>query len=122
MATLAETSLAEAGTNDLESLLAAAAGGGDQFKYADNRALVVKNSDASSKTITITAQSTSTRKSGYGTVTKASKALVVAAGKIAVFPFLELTAFKDANNFVQVTYSAVTSVTVGVIEFPKLNN
>jgi hypothetical protein len=86
--------------------LAAAAGGGDTVQVtapetggwdANPAVFVVRNGDAASKTVTVD-----------GT------ALVVAAGAIGVVPLK--TGYGGKN--IAVTYSAVTSVTVGAFQLP----
>lgn len=92
-----------------------AAGGGDQFLNTGRERLIVHNGDASAKTVTITAQSTSATLSGYGTVTKADTALSVAAGAVAVIGPFPKPAFNDVSGYAQITYSATTSVKVAVV-------
>lgn len=119
MATLTPISSAEAGA---VVTFTAAAAGGDQFRNNNNRGrfiLLVDNSDASPMTVTITAQDTSTAIPSFGTVTKANGGGSVTNGTIETFgPFDE--AFEDSSGNVQITYSSVTSVTVSVIELPRL--
>lgn len=86
--------------------LAAAAGGGDTVQVTNNEmggwesspaVFIVRNGDAASKTVTVD-----------GT------ALIVAAGAIGIVPLK--TGYGGKN--IAVTYSAVTSVTVGAFQLP----
>jgi hypothetical protein len=90
--------------------LTAANGGGDTVRPAqDNVYLVVRNGDASPKTVTIV-------RPGTDRVGQAVPDLpvAVAAGAETIIPISQ--EFRDtADNLVDITYSAVTSVTVGAI-------
>ena len=115
MATLTVVSPAEAGTI---ATLPAADVAGDAFLNDTSRRtmFMVKNDDAVSTTVTITAQNTATTIDGFGTVTKANGGGAVAAGDITYFGPFPAGAFNDANGLVQVTYSSVTSLTVQAIK------
>ncbi len=87
--------------------LAAATGGGDTVQVTANEmggwdtapaVLIFRNGDASSKTVTVGGQT----------------GVPVAAGAIGIFPLK--TGYGGAN--VAVTYSAVTSCTVGAFQLP----
>lgn len=119
MATLTVKNLGTVGDLDIDTTLTAAASGGDQFTYTPRTALIVKNGSGGSITVTVTAQQTSTTKSGYGDVTKANFTATIAAGDYFISPFFE-QALKDTNGFVQVTYSSHTSVEVGAFKFDEL--
>lgn len=103
----------------LESLSAADAGG-DSFKNeAFNVFLKVDNADASGKTVTITPNQSSTTAPGFGVVDKDPVVVVVAAGTSQLIgPFAEV--FNDINGDVNVSYDAVTSVTVGAFKVEAL--
>lgn len=88
---------------------ASAAGGGDTAPTGDNVLLVVKNGDASSKTVTLTTTQT------VAGLAVADVAVVVTAGSQAVIPLTPKRLYADANGRVAIAYSAVTSVTVGVL-------
>ena len=83
---------------------------GDQFAWGSNIALIVKNDDASSHTVTITSQRAATQ--GY---TTADTTVTVPAGEERIIGGLLRDAFRDSDGFVQVSYDAVTSVTVAAI-------
>jgi hypothetical protein len=92
------------------STLVAAAGGGDQFANTGSERFRVRNNDASAKTVTIVAQNAD----GCPSNTPHNLVLTVAAGEERVVKNLRPERFNDVNGNVQITYSAVTSVFVGV--------
>ena len=96
---------------------ASAAAGGDQFANPRGTALLyVKNGGGSSINVTLTAQITTRPADGaYPSMTVANNVVAVAAGAEKVIGPIP-SAFNDGNGNVQVTYSAVTSVTVGVVQ------
>jgi len=97
------------GTSGLVPTFSAAAGGGDSFVNAGGAVLQVKNGDASSHTVTVACQTAC----NLGGTSVHNIVVPVAAGATAMigpFPFN----YNDAGGSVQVTYSAVTSVTVAV--------
>ena len=93
----------------------AAAAGGDTIAYdpSQSQMLVVVNASGVSVTVTLTAQRTSF-KVGDATFTRANIVQVVALGTTRYFPLT--SEFSDANGLINVTYSAVTTVSVGVLE------
>ena len=94
----------------------AAASGGDVFANDGETYFAVTNGGGSSVTVTITAQNTSTTKTGFGTVTKANGGAAVAAGDTDVFGPFPTGAFNNSSGQVAVTYSGVTSVTVAAFK------
>lgn len=90
--------------------------GGDQFLNSASTIIIVKNDDAAAKTVTVTAQSTSTTANGYGTVTKEDSVFEVGAGEQAILGSFGNRAFNDANGYVQITYSAVTSLSIAALK------
>lgn len=97
--------------DDPDPALVAAAAGGDQFLGTKQTLLIVKNDDVSSMNVTLTSQV-----SDAPGVTAADIVEAVPAGEARTFAFgSNITRFKDVDGYVQVAYSAVTSVTVGVI-------
>lgn len=98
---------------------AAAAAGGDTFACGnDMRDYVeVKNASGASITVTVAAVQTSLNTGIAGTVTIPNISVAVAAGaqrKIGPFPAAYIN-----NGIVSMTYSAVTSVTVGAFRTPN---
>lgn len=88
----------------------AASGGGDTATWYNDLCLHVKNADASDKTVTIDCPGTCS----FGLAANAAHdlAVTVAAGTEKII-FLGDEKFKQSNGTVSITYSAVTSVTVG---------
>ena len=100
----------------------AVASGGDQVLNINGDVFVhVKNADATGHTVTIAAQTTSLNVSGMGAVAKANQAVAIAAGAEAMIGPFPTRAFNDANNYVQLTYDAITSVTIAALRLPKAN-
>lgn len=98
-------------TTGLNPSFAAAAGGGDSFQFSGREYLEVINGGGGSINVTIAAQ----QACGTFGVSAAAHDIVVAVTngqrrKIRI----PAVGYIDANGRVQVTYSGVTSVTVGV--------
>ena len=104
MATLTVQQLTSSGTG---VTLTAAAAGGDAFANDGKTIFEVNNGGGSSMTVTLTSQNTCNQggtHNGGGSVP---------AGAVRRYGPLDRGRFNDATGLVQVTYSAVTSVTVG---------
>jgi hypothetical protein len=86
----------------------AATGGGDKYAAGSGR-LHVRNGDGSAITVTIVGQ----QFCNQGTKHDLTYTVAGASDKI-LGPF-DTTRFDDGTGFIQITYSAVTSVTVAVI-------
>lgn len=116
MALLTPIQLApDAGTLDIVAQLAAAAGGGDSYFGTGADLFVVKNGGGAPITVTVTASGAD----NFGIVNVAHDLTrSVAAGAIAFIVASTLSRFRDSNGNVQITYSGVTTVTVGVFRFP----
>jgi hypothetical protein len=101
----------DAGILDVIAGLAAAAGGGDSFFMTGKDVLLVNNGSGGTITVTLVAVA-----DNFG-VTNAAHNLTFAilAGKLCAIGPLTLARFKDANGLCQITYSGVTSLTVGVL-------
>ncbi len=104
MATLAIQTISKAG---IVPSLAAAAGGGDEFANNGETFLWVNNGGGSQITVTLVTQAT------LDGLAVADRAVTVNAGQQKFIGDLEKAVYNDANGRVQVTYSGVTSVTVG---------
>jgi hypothetical protein len=105
----------------LAATLTSAAAGGDKFANpSDERTFLrVTNGSGASINVTITKQVAAVNAPGYGSVATADKVVAVAAGAskdIGPFP---TALWNDAQNMVNVAYSAVTTVTVGVIRMAR---
>lgn len=88
---------------------AAAAGGGDTFKAEDDLSrLLVKNDSAGSINVTITVPAT------VAGLAVSSRVVAVAAGAIRAIPLL-MVYVDPADGLLDITYSAVTTVTVAVV-------
>jgi len=99
---------------DLVGALVAATGGGDSFLGTGKEIFVVNNASGGSVTVTFSTVVASAP-DNWGVINAAHDLVQsVAAGKIAILGPVLLQRFRDANGNIQVTYSAVTSVTVGV--------
>lgn len=114
MADLTIQKIVEAG---LKAVYGAAAGGGDAIVNTKGDVFLhAKNADAATTTITITAQSTSKKIAGYGSMTKANAVIAIPAGEDRMIGPFPPEAFNDAAGKVEVTYSSVTSLTVAAIQ------
>lgn len=103
MATLVATTLAVSGT--VEPTPAAAAGGGDQVLWGTNVRLKIINGGVGSINVTIAAQVACDQGSTHNIVNAIGAGVTEFMG-----PFTER--YKDANGYIQITYSGVTSVTI----------
>lgn len=112
MAKIAVQSVSEAGLNATYS---SAAGAGDTFDNTNERRIFlhVKNGDASSHTVTVTPVQASKDVQGFGTMTKATVAVAIPAGADRFIGPFPMAAFGAEPA---ITYDAVTSVTLAVLE------
>lgn len=97
--------------------LTAAAGGGDQFaNLRGNAYFVINNGGGGSINVTFAAQQTAIPAQGINPpIILANNVVAVAAGAQKIIGPIP-AAFNDGNGNVQVTYSGVTTVTVGVLQ------
>lgn len=117
MAALTTNDVTLAGT--LQTLVSAAAGGDDFFNGDDQRTyLVVANGGGASINVTLDAVPTSVNVPGFGGVPLADSVVAVANGTTRIIGPFPPQRFNNAAGRVAVTYSAVTSVTVGVFRLP----
>lgn len=109
MAALSTTTVSVAtGTLDLDAALVSANSGGDTSEVGPKKFLVIKNADASSKTVTVDTPGT------VKGLAIANGTYVVAAGDYCFVPLADV--FRGSTGRASITYSAVTSVSVGVFE------
>jgi hypothetical protein len=106
---MADLSYQQAATVGADCVFAAAAGGGDTVPVSPRGLLIVRNADATSKTVTVVVPGTK-----YGQalpdITK-----VITTGNFAVFgPFP--ADLDNGSGLVNITYSDVTSVTVAAVQ------
>lgn len=111
MATLATNQISPAGFADITTGLVVANAGGDKVRPGPGVFLLVKNADASSKTVTIN-DPNSAAPAGAKQF-DADVQLIVAAGKEGIIGPLSTRFADPSDGLVWLTYSAVTSVTVG---------
>lgn len=116
MATLTVQTIDEDG---LVPSTTAAGAAGDVFANTGRELLMVTNGAGSPVTVTITAQVTTARSPGMGSVTKSDAGGAVAAGATAYFGPFPTRAFNNASRQVEVSYSDETSVTVAVMRLPE---
>lgn len=93
----------------LDALLLPATSGGDDCPTGAGIALAVKNADSASHTVTLATPATVD-----GDLAVADRAVVVAAGKTELIPLIA-TYRNPSTGRANVTYDAVTSVSVAVI-------
>lgn len=105
MATLTVSAVTPSGV--AEAALVAAAAGGDQFSNNGKTFLKVTNGGGAPITVTIVAQ----RACDQGTIHSIANSVANATTEL-MGPF-DTGRYNDASGFVQITYSAVTTVTVG---------
>ena len=111
MALLAKTAIAQAGA--ARPALTAAAAGGDTFKPGDDTYFIAANGSGGSITVTID----SLQLSNFGT-DKDIVAIVPAGQTWEMGPFPN-SRFRNANGVATVSYSGVTTLTVGVRRLPR---
>jgi hypothetical protein len=87
--------------------MVAASGGGDKIRADGHTALLVKNSDASSKTVTVAVPGNTQ----FGQA-EPDVPIVMAAGAMTLIGPFPAALSDDTDRLVHITYSAVTSVTV----------
>lgn len=110
-----------AGLNDIIGQLVAATSTGDAW-IIQGRELIVLN-NASGAPITVTVSTTvgagnTGVPDNWGIVNAAHDVVLsVGAGKVGYIVASTVPRFRDSNNLAQITYSAVTSLTVGIFAF-----
>lgn len=98
--------------NGVAPSFVAADAAGDSFVNSGRAYWHVKNADTVDKTVTVNSQTPCSQGFDHDAVVT-----VPAGGERIIGPFAK-NRFDDANGQVQITYSAVTSVTVAVVEVP----
>jgi hypothetical protein len=86
--------------------LTAAGAGGDEWVNTGKEGFLIDNQDAASKTVTFVTQATVDGEA------VGDKAVVIPAGEMHILGPFPKSTYNDANEKVQVTYSAVTSLSV----------
>lgn len=110
MATLTVQTILAAGLEP--AALAAATAGGDQFTNTGREFIEINNGHTSPQTVTINSQVNCS----YGF--DHNQAVEVTNGERRLIGPFPTSRFNDANNMVQLTYDAVTALTVGVYKLP----
>lgn len=82
--------------------------GGDQFANSSAQFIHVKNADASSHTVTIVTQTT------VDTLAVADRAVAIPAGEERLIGPFGASTYNDGSGNVQLTYDAVTNLTIAV--------
>jgi hypothetical protein len=106
MATLAVDDITSAGS--VPAALVAASGGGDQFQNDGKTILTITNGSGAPITVTVVSQVACNQ----GTIHP--NTIVVAAGATKRAGPFDPQRFNDGAGYCQLTYSVVTSLTVGV--------
>lgn len=107
MATLSVSQITTAGIADPS--LTTAAGGGDQFSNNGKTYLKVANATGATVTVTIASQQACSQGATHNTTAS------VASGQTKLLGPFPADRYNDANGYVQVSYSGVTSITVGAV-------
>jgi hypothetical protein len=108
MAVLTVNTVTRAGFNVEGSVLTAASSGGDSFPNTGREFVVFRNGDSSSKTVTLVFQTTVDGQS------IANRTVSVPAGETFIFGPFPVNYYNDGNGRMNLTYSSVTSCSVGV--------
>ena len=109
MATLTPQTIVSAGLN---ATYAAADVAGDEFSNAGKQFINIKNGDASPHTVTIATPRT------IDGLAVADRDVVIPAGEERIIGPLSVTTYNDVAGLVQLTYDAVTSVSLAVLQLP----
>jgi len=112
MATIVSQNITEAGLNPTMS---AVTGSGDQFSNTGNEFLLITNGSGESLLVTITAQTTTVEDRRMGELTKANSTITIANGASGLIGYFQIAAYSDSDGYVQITYSASSSVTIAVL-------
>ena len=117
MADLAIQDVVEAG---LQVTYVNAASGGDAALNIDGDVILhARNTDVAARTVTVAAQDASEDVPGFGAMTKPNVQVAVPAGEERFIGPFPKRAFNDVSNKVQITYSAVTNLTIAALRVPR---
>ena len=94
----------------LNTTYAAAAGGGDEFVNNGDEFIHIKNGDGSPHTVTIVTAAT------VDGLDVDDRAVAIPAGEERMIGPFAASTYNDANGNVQLTYDAVTSITIAIIK------
>ncbi|MBU0846543.1 hypothetical protein KKH23_05085 [Patescibacteria group bacterium] len=107
MATLTAQTISRSG---LKAVYSVAASGGDEFANTGSEFIHVKNDDGSSHTVTIETVAT------VDGLAVADRDLAVPAGEDRMIGPFPTGTYNDSDGKAQLTYDAVTSVTIAVLK------
>jgi hypothetical protein len=110
MATLSPQTIVQAG---ITPTYAAAAVAGDQFLNDGRTFIQLKNTNGSTRTVTIATSGTISGRA----IADDAVVIPVTTGDKMIGPFPQ-GIYNDANGYVQLTYSAVTDLTIAVVKLP----
>lgn len=113
MATLTVNEITRAGIDAIPAT--AAAGGGDKFLNTGRECFILKNADASGKTVTLVTAATADPDG----LAITDKTVTVGAGNSTIIGPFPTGIYNDVDGYMNLTYSAVTSVTVKVFKLPN---
>jgi hypothetical protein len=121
MATLTVQSLSLAG---LLSSTVAAASTADKFNNDGNTFLLFQNTNASSRTLTLTVQNATVNQAGFNPITVANPTVTLPgsgtnSGLALVGPF-GVTQFNDSNGQLNYTLDVATGMNVAAIKVPRI--
>ncbi len=99
----------------IEAVYSSADVSGDVFTNDGKTLIHVKNDDADTLNITVTAQKTSVDKQGFGTVAVSDTTVAITAGEEEFIGPFPTSRFNDSNGQVNVLYDDETSVTLAAL-------
>lgn len=107
---MAQLSVQEIDRDGLNPTLSAAAGGGDSWANTGKEFIYINNGDASPVTLTIVTQQTVDGQA------VADRTVTIPAGEFRLVGPFPVGTYNDGNNLCQLTYSGVTSLTLGIVK------
>lgn len=113
---MAQLSRQKVTKDGLNPTLVAAAAGGDTFENSGRELLYVENGDASSHTVTVTAQKSSFEDEAHGDVDLSDAQVSVPAGEFRLIGPFAPAAFNNASGNAAVSYSSETGMQVAVVQ------
>lgn len=121
--TVTELSLSDVNGTTITASAAAAASGGDEFVNDGRTILLITSTDSGTPTITVSAQR-DVSVPGYGYLDGVNHAVTLGAGNVTkVYQLLGPFApaiYNDGDGRAQITYSAVTNLSVQAIRLPAV--
>tara|TARA_R100000742_G_C4279648_1_gene104980 strand:+ start:9787 stop:10143 length:357 start_codon:yes stop_codon:yes gene_type:complete len=90
---------------------------GDKFENNGRMFVACKNASEGAVTFTFATQVTSFVSPTYGNATKSNSTLAVPAGGVGFIGPFDVQAYNDSDGYLNITYSAATSVSVAICSF-----